>query len=231
MIGQPLRILIADDQTLVRGAFRALIDSAPDLHVVAEAATGTQAVELTQQHKPDVALMDIRMPGLDGIHATRQITASPGTVHVRILILTTFDIDQYVYAALRAGAAGFLLKDTRPTDLLDAIRTVAAGEALLAPSVTRRMIEEFTRRPEPARQPHSRLDLISGREQEVLALIGRGLSNTEIAGQLYLSAATVKTHVSRLLTKLSARDRAQLVIVAYETRLVQPLDRPASAGS
>jgi DNA-binding NarL/FixJ family response regulator len=216
-----LRVVVADDQLLVRGAFSALINSATDLQVVGEAGTGTEAVELTRRERPDVVLMDIRMPELDGIAATRHITADPETAHVRVLILTTFDLDEYVYTALRSGAAGFLLKDTPPADLLTAIRTVAAGDALLAPSVTRRLIEEFLRRPEAARQPANRLDGVTQREIEVLTLIGQGLSNTEIADALTLSAATVKTHVGRLLMKLHARDRAQLVITAYETNLVQ----------
>jgi DNA-binding NarL/FixJ family response regulator len=216
-----LRVVVADDQLLVRGAFSALINSAADLQVVGEAGTGTEAVELTRRERPDVVLMDIRMPELDGIAATRQIAADPETAYVRVLILTTFDLDEYVYTALRSGAAGFLLKDTPPADLLTAIRTVAAGDALLAPSVTRRLIEEFLRRPEAARQPANRLDGVTQREIEVLTLIGQGLSNTEIADALTLSAATVKTHVGRLLMKLHARDRAQLVITAYETNLVQ----------
>jgi DNA-binding NarL/FixJ family response regulator len=216
-----LRVVVADDQLLVRGAFSALINSAADLQVVGEAGTGTEAVELTRRERPDVVLMDIRMPELDGIAATRQIAADPETAYVRVLILTTFDLDEYVYTALRSGAAGFLLKDTPPADLLTAIRTVAAGDALLAPSVTRRLIEEFLRRPEAARQPANRLDGVTQREIEVLTLIGKGLSNTEIADALTLSAATVKTHVGRLLMKLHARDRAQLVITAYETNLVQ----------
>jgi DNA-binding NarL/FixJ family response regulator len=216
-----LRVVVADDQLLVRGAFSALINSAADLQVVGEAGTGTEAVELTRRERPDVVLMDIRMPELDGIAATRQIAADPETAHVRVLILTTFDLDEYVYTALRSGAAGFLLKDTPPADLLTAIRTVAAGDALLAPSVTRRLIEEFLRRPESGRRPANSLDGVTQREIEVLTLIGQGLSNTEIAGALTLSAATVKTHVGRLLMKLRARDRAQLVIAAYETNLVQ----------
>jgi DNA-binding NarL/FixJ family response regulator len=216
-----LRVVVADDQLLVRGAFSALINSAADLQVIGEAGTGTEAVELTRRERPDVVLMDIRMPELDGIAATRQIAADPETAYVRVLILTTFDLDEYVYTALRSGAAGFLLKDTPPADLLTAIRTVAAGDALLAPSVTRRLIEEFLRRPEAARQPANRLDGVTQREIEVLTLIGQGLSNTEIADALTLSAATVKTHVGRLLMKLHARDRAQLVITAYETNLVQ----------
>jgi len=215
-----LRVVVADDQALVRGAFSALVDSASDLQVVGEAGTGTQAVELTRRELPDVVLMDIRMPELDGIAATRQIAADPQTSGVRVLILTTFDLDEYVYTALRSGAAGFLLKDIPPADLLKAIRTLAAGDALLAPSVTRRLIEQFVHRPQPAREPIRKLDGVTDREVEVLTLIGEGLSNTEIAAHLTLSGATVKTHVSRLLMKLQARDRAQLVIAAYETNLV-----------
>ena len=215
-----LRVVVADDQTLVRGAFSALVDSAADLQVVGQAGTGTQAVELTTRELPDVVLMDIRMPELDGIAATRQIAANPRTADVRVLILTTFDLDEYVYTALRSGAAGFLLKDTPPADLLNAIRTLAAGDALLAPSVTRRLIEQFVHRPQPVRQAARSLEGVTQREVEVLTLIGQGLSNPEIAAHLTLSAATVKTHVSRLLMKLQARDRAQLVIAAYETNLV-----------
>ena len=215
-----LRVVVADDQALVRGAFSALVDSAADLQVVGQAGTGTQAVELTTRELPDVVLMDIRMPELDGIAATRQIAADPRTADVRVLILTTFDLDEYVYTALRSGAAGFLLKDTPPADLLNAIRTLAAGDALLAPSVTRRLIEQFVHRPQPVRQAARSLEGVTQREVEVLTLIGQGLSNPEIAAHLTLSAATVKTHVSRLLMKLQARDRAQLVIAAYETNLV-----------
>jgi DNA-binding NarL/FixJ family response regulator len=220
-----IRVLIAEDQALVRSGFRLLVNTAPDLTTVGGATTGAEAVELTRQQRPDVVLMDIRMPGMDGIEATRHICTQPETVDVRILILTTFDLDEYVYAALRAGASGFLLKDTPPTDLLTAIRTVAAGDALLAPSVTRRLIAEFTRRPEPARSPSARLDGLTDRERDVLTLIARGLTNHELAAHLHLSVATVKTHVGRLLAKLHARDRAQLVITAYETGLVAPLTR------
>ncbi|HEU5333167.1 MAG TPA: response regulator transcription factor [Actinocrinis sp.] len=214
----PIRVLVADDQALVRGAFQVLVDSAPGMSVVGTAADGAEAVELALRERPDVVLMDVRMPRLDGIEATRRIAAA--APDVRVLILTTFDLDEYVYSALRAGASGFLLKDTPPAALLDAVAVVSAGEALLAPSVTRRLIEEFARRPEPARVPRVALDGVTGREREVLALIGRGLSNAEIAGHLVLAAPTVKTHVSRLLMKLGARDRAQLVIVAYESGLL-----------
>jgi len=217
-----IRVLVADDMALVRGSFRLLVDTAPDLEVIGEAATGAEAVEIAASARPDVLLMDIRMPVMDGIQATRQITGSPQTADVHILILTTFDLDEYVYAALRAGASGFLLKDTPPADLLTAIRTIAAGDALLAPAVTRRLIAEFARLPQPGRPPAVTLEGITERECEVLALIARGLSNAEIAGTLHVTMATAKTHVGRLLAKLGARDRAQLVIVAYETGLVRP---------
>ncbi|ANS65899.1 response regulator containing a CheY-like receiver domain and an HTH DNA-binding domain [Streptomyces lincolnensis] len=216
----PVRVLIADDQAMVRGSFRVLVDHTPGMTAVGEAANGAEAVELARRERPDVVLMDIRMPDLDGIEATRQISSDPALSDVRVLILTTFDLDEYVYAALRAGAAGFLLKDTPPTEVLTAVGVVAAGEALLAPSVTRRLIAEFARRPEPARPPSRSLDGVTARELEVLGLTARGLSNTEIAEHLHLSLATVKTHIGRLLAKLHARDRAQLVIVAYETGLV-----------
>jgi DNA-binding NarL/FixJ family response regulator len=214
------RVLIADDQALVRGSLRLLVDSAGDLICVGEAATGTQAVQLARTQDPDVVLMDVRMPDTDGIEATRAICTDPATQGVRVIILTTFDLDEYVYAALRAGASGFLLKDMRPADLLAGIRTVAGGEALLAPSATRRLIQEFGRRPVPV--PVGHLPTLTGREREVLTLIAQGLSNTELTEYLHVSMATVKTHVGRLLTKLSARDRAQLVIAAYETGLVTP---------
>jgi len=215
-----IRVLIADDQALLRGSFRVLVDLSPDLTTVGEAGTGTEAVALARDLAPDVVLMDVRMPELDGIEATRRICAEPGPT--RVLILTTFDLDEYVYAGLRAGASGFLLKDTPPADLLAGIRVVAAGDGLLAPSVTRRLITEYVRRPEPARRLPRTLDGVTGREREVLTLIAHGLSNMEIASRLSLSLATVKTHVSRLLSKLDARDRAQLVIVAYENGLVSP---------
>jgi DNA-binding NarL/FixJ family response regulator len=211
-------VLIADDQDLVRAGFRALVDSAPDLAVVAEAGDGLSAVQAAGRTRPRVALMDIRMPRLDGVEATRRtLAASPET---RVIMLTTFDLDEYVYGALRAGASGFLLKDIRPEDLLEAIRVVARGEALLAPSVTRRLIEEFAGRPEPRR-----LDGITERELDVLRLIAAGLSNTEITERLHVSMATVKTHIGRLLAKLQARDRAQLVIAAYEADLIRACGR------
>ena len=217
-----IRVVVADDQALVRGGFRVLVDSAPDLEVVGEASDGTEAVELARAQRPDVMLMDIRMPRMDGLEATRLICGATDTEAVRVLILTTFDLDEYVYAALRAGASGFLLKDTPPTDLLAGIRVVAAGDALLAPSVTRQLIGEFARRPESDRPPPVGLDVLTDREREVLTLIARGLSNAEIAQTLHVTMATAKTHVGRLLAKLGARDRAQLVMVAYETGLVQP---------
>jgi RNA polymerase sigma factor (sigma-70 family) len=217
-----VRVLVADDQALVRGSFRVLVDTAPDLTAVGEAGTGAQAVELARCERPDVVLMDIRMPVMDGIEATRQIVGSPDTANIRVLVLTTFDLDEYVFAALRAGASGFLLKDTPPADLLTAIRVVAAGDALLAPGVTRRLIEEFARRPERSPRLDRTLDSLTEREREVLALVARGLSNTELAEHLHVSLSTAKTHVGRLLMKLNARDRAQLVIVAYETGLINP---------
>ncbi|WP_419993619.1 response regulator [Streptomyces boninensis] len=221
-----IRVLIADDQAMVRGSFRVLVDHAPGLAAVGEAATGAEAVELARREQPDVVLMDIRMPGLDGIEATRRICAAAETAAVRVLMLTTFDLDEYVYGALRAGAAGFLLKDTPPQHVLDAVAVIAAGEALLAPSITRRLIAEFARRPEPGRPPARLLDDVTDRELEVLGLVARGLSNQEIAAHLQLSPATVKTHIGRLLAKLQARDRAQLVIVAYETGLVTAGQQP-----
>ncbi|MGI5175896.1 response regulator [Dactylosporangium sp. CA-152071] len=217
-----IRVLVADDQTLIRGSFRVLIDTATDLVAVGEAATGAEAVTLARRERPDVVLMDIRMPDLDGIEATRRICADPATAGVQVLILTTFDADENVFAALHAGASGFLLKDTRPADLLAAIRVVAAGEALLAPGVTRRLIEEFTRRPGTRVAPTGTLADTTDREREVLTMVGLGLSNQEIAARLHVSLSTVKTHIGRLLTKLGARDRAQLVIAAYDAGLVRP---------
>jgi DNA-binding NarL/FixJ family response regulator len=211
-----ISVMVADDHALVRAGFRVLVSTAPDLLLVGEAATGEEAVEVAGRERPDVVLMDIRMPRVDGIEATRRILGAGAAA--RILILTTFGLDEYVFAALQAGASGFLLKDTPPADLLTAIRVIAGGDGLLAPAVTRRLIEEFTRRPAPA-APRS-LDGVTGREREVLQMIGSGLSNTEIAERLHLTVATVKSHVGRLLLKLQARDRAQLVIAAYETGLV-----------
>jgi DNA-binding NarL/FixJ family response regulator len=214
-----IRVLLADDQPLIRTALQMVIADTPDIDVAGEAGTGAEAVELAASLHPDVVVMDIRMPGLDGIEATRLITAGPGTAHV--VVLTTFDDDEYVYAALRAGASGFLVKDMALEEILAAIRAVAAGDALIAPAVTRRLIEEFARRPDPA--PAGRtIEGITGREREVLTLVGRGLSNTEIAAELIISIATVKTYLTRLLTKLDARDRVQLVIIAYDAGLVAP---------
>ena len=218
----PIRVLVADDQALVRGGFRVLVDSADDLVTVGEASNGSEAVELARLTVPDVVLMDIRMPLMDGIEATRAIVADPATAETRIIILTTFDLDEYVYEALRAGASGFLLKDTDPDSLLDAIRVVAGGEALLAPSVTRRLIAEFARRPAHPHAHQADLALLTEREREVMALVARGLSNSEIATELYISPATAKTHVSRVMMKLAARDRAQLVTLAYESGFVTP---------
>ncbi|GAA0933284.1 DNA-binding response regulator [Virgisporangium aurantiacum] len=221
----PTRVLVADDQALLRGSFRVLIESDPGLTVVGEADTGRATVELARTTRPDVVLMDVRMPDLDGIEATRQICAAPETAGVRVLMLTMFDLDSHVYAALRAGASGFLLKDTPPTDLLTAIRVVAAGEALLAPTVTRRLVDEFVRNHQPSLvsgpELGARLAGITDRECEVLVLVARGLSNPEIAERLKVSLATVKSHVRHLLTKLDARDRTQLVIAAYEGGLIR----------
>ena len=215
-----IRVLVADDQALVRGGFRVLVDSAPDLETVGEASDGAEALSLVRDLKPDVVLMDIRMPVKDGIEATRAIASDPATARTRVLILTTFDLDEYVYEALRAGASGFLLKDTEPDTLLDAIRIVHSGDALLAPSVTRRLIAEFTHRPSPAHGDVEQLEVLTVREREVLAHVARGMSNAEIATELFISPATAKTHVSRVMMKLSARDRAQLVAIAYESGLV-----------
>ena len=210
-----LRVLIADDQALMRAGFRMILEVEPDLEIVGEAANGREAVAEAGRLRPDVVLMDVRMPEMDGIEATRRLLH--GNNDTKVVMLTTFDMDEYVYEALRAGASGFLLKDTPPGELLAAIRVIAAGEGLLAPTVTRRLIEEFTRRPAPAAARD--LDGVTGREREVLGLIGAGLSNTEIAQRLQLTVATVKSHVGRLLMKLQARDRAQLVIAAYEAGL------------
>jgi DNA-binding NarL/FixJ family response regulator len=215
-----ITVLVADDQTLVRSSFRVLVETTEGLSVVGEAANGKEAVELARRERPDVVLMDVRMPEMGGIEATELICRDPAAAGVRVLILTTFDLDDYVYAALRAGASGFLLKDAPPADLLTAIRVVASGEALLAPTVTRRLIAEFSRRPEPSRSVT--LHGVTDREREVLLAIARGKSNTEIAAELSLGMATVKTHIGRLLSKLDARDRAQLVIAAYESGLVRP---------
>jgi len=216
-----IRVLLADDQVLVRAGFRALLDAQDDIEVVGEAGDGEQAVRLATELAPDVVLMDIRMPGTDGLAATRRISADGQLADVRVVILTTFELDEYVFEAIRSGASGFLVKDTEPDELVQAVRVVAGGDALLSPGVTRRLIGEFAAR---AKAPHDTggLDELTDREQEVLALVADGLSNTEIAKRLYLSPATAKTHVSRVMIKLRARDRAQLVVIAYESGLVRP---------
>jgi len=230
-----IQVAVADDQALVRAGLCGIVAATPGMALVGEAANGVEAIEVAGQTRPDVMLMDVRMPVLDGIEATRQITASRAAAGVRVIILTTFDLDEYVFGALRAGASGFLLKDTLPVDLLTAIRVVSAGEALLAPSVTRRLISEFSRTPAPApaatgggpARPQSApaasvTRLLTERECEVLSLVACGLSNAEIAGRLCISPATAKTHVAHLLTKLNARDRVQLVITAYQAGLATP---------
>ena len=219
--GGDIRVLIADDEALVRAGFMILVDSAPGLCVVGQASDGVQAVRQARALKPDVVLMDIRMPVLDGIAATRQLSAS-GAGAPKVVILTTFDLDDYVYEALRAGASGFLLKDATAAELVHAVQVVAAGDALLAPSVTRRLIEDFTRVPRAASPPPAALAALTSRETEVLTLIARGLSNTEISAALVIAEQTTKTHVSRILTKLGLRDRAQAVVLAYETGLITP---------
>jgi DNA-binding NarL/FixJ family response regulator len=215
-----IRVVLADDQALVRAGFQALLDAQDDIDVVGEAADGDEAVVVTRRERPDVVLMDIRMPGTDGLAATRVIGADPVLDGVRVVILTTFELDEYVFEALRAGASGFLVKDTEPTELLRAVRAVAAGDALLSPSVTRRLIEAFAATPSEAHTDVD-LDLLTNREREVMALVAGGLTNDEIAERLFVSTATAKTHVNRAMTKLGARDRAQLVVFAYESGLVR----------
>ena len=218
-----IRVAVVDDQALLRAGFGVLLDSAADLEVVGTAANGAEAVELVVRTRPDVVLMDIRMPVMDGLEATRRILADQRCAGVRVLILTTFDLDEYVFAALRAGASGFLLKDTPAADLLAGVRLVAAGEALLSPGITKQLIEAFVRRPAEAVEADSpAMGVLTDRERDVLSLVAKGLSNAEIGSQLYVSPATVKTHVARILTKLGARDRAQLIVLAYESRLVRP---------
>ncbi|MBB4914413.1 response regulator [Streptosporangium saharense] len=211
-----IKIVLADDQALVRAGFRALLDAQPGMTVVAEAADGAQALRLAAEHRPDVVLMDIRMPGMDGLTATREMPPGP-----RIIILTTFELDEYVFEALRNGASGFLVKDTEPAELIQAVRVVAAGDALLSPGVTRRLIAEYASRAK-APHPSQDLSLLTEREREVLTLVGTGMTNDEIAQRLFMSPATAKTHVSRAMMKLHARDRAQLVVIAYESGLVRP---------
>jgi DNA-binding NarL/FixJ family response regulator len=215
-----IRVVIADDQSLVRAGFRALLADESDVAVVGEAGDGAHAVRLARRERPDVVLMDIRMPGLDGLAATRQITTDPALAGVRVVVLTTFELDEYVAEALRAGATGFLLKSTDPAELVRAVRVVAAGDALLSPSITRRVIEQFATR--GAGPPPRQLAELTDREREVVTLVGTGLSNDEIAARLVVSPATAKTHVSRAMIKLGARDRAQLVVFAYEAGLVRP---------
>jgi DNA-binding NarL/FixJ family response regulator len=217
-----IRLMIADDQALVRGGFRAILETEPDIDVVAEAGDGAEALDLARRHCVDVVLMDIRMPRLDGIEATRRLLAERRNPPTRVLVLTTFDLDEYVYEALRAGASGFLLKDVRPEHLAPAVRTVAGGEALLAPSVTRRLIEEFARRPVPGGPTSASLQQLTPRERDVLMLVARGMSNLEIAERLFVGESTVKTHVAHVLSKLGARDRIHAVVFAYESGLVQP---------
>ncbi len=217
-----IRVLLADDQALIRAGFRVLVDSADDIEVVGEAEDGAQAVALARRHRADIVLMDIRMPGVDGLEATRRISADESMAGVKVLILTTFESDEYVYEALQAGASGFLVKDTEPAELLHAIYVIARGDALLSPGITRRLIADIAAR-RPTRTPaHAALSELTDREREMMALVATGLSNDEIAGQLYLSPLTVKTHVSRAMLKLHARDRAQLVVIAYQSGLVTP---------
>ncbi|MGW7081194.1 response regulator [Streptomyces sp. NPDC054871] len=231
MTGPAVRVVLADDQPLVRAGLRVLMADTPDIEVVGEAGTGADAVRLARDVRPDVVVMDIRMPGMDGIEATRLITAEAQAQAeteaepVRVLVLTTFDDDDYVYGALRAGASGFLVKDMALEDILAAIRVVASGDGLIAPSVTRRLIAEFAARPAPEQRARRTVDGITDRECEVLTLVGRGLSNAEIAAELFITVATVKAHVARLFTKLDSRDRVQLVIIAYEVGLVSPPGR------
>ncbi len=219
-----IRVLVADDQALVRAGFRAILEGQDDLDVVGEADDGATAVALARELRPDVVLMDIRMPGLDGIEATRRLLRDNDAP--RILMLTTFDLDEYLYEAMKAGASGFLLKDVPRDQLIDAVRTIAMGDALLAPALVRRLIEDFVNRPAPGTHPPAELDELTEREREVLALIARGLSNAEIAARLFLSEATVRTHVTHILAKLGLRDRIQAVVLAYETGLIRPGDNP-----
>lgn len=226
----PIKVLVVDDEGLVRSGFKVLLDLEDDITVVAEAANGAEAVERARVTRPDVVLMDIRMPTLDGIQATARIAETRGLEQVRVLILTTYDTDEYVFDALQAGASGFLLKDAGPAELLHAIRVIAAGDALLAPRITRRLIGQFATRRTVAQAVKGRLAVLTQREREVLALVGQGLSNDEIGAELFVSPATARTHVSRAMTKLGARDRAQLVVIAYQTGLVSPAT-PGTAGT
>ena len=223
-----IRVVLADDQALIRAGFRVLVDAADDLQVVGEATDGDQAVRLARSERADVVLMDIRMPGVDGLEATRRIAADEDLAGVKVIILTTFESDEYVYRAIRAGASGFLVKDTEPAELLQAVRVVTRGDALLSPGVTRRLITVLASRPERPAPSDEILAGLTDREREVLALVAEGLSNDEIAGRLFLSPLTSKTHVSRIMTKMNARDRAQLVVLAYESGLVTPGSRGVS---
>jgi DNA-binding NarL/FixJ family response regulator len=216
-----IRVLLADDQDLVRLGLRVLLDSEDDLEVVGDAADGLRAVALVRQLRPDVVLMDVRMPGIDGIEATRRIVADPQLTAARVIVLTTFEIDEYVFDALRAGASGFIIKDTKPVELLRAVRLVAGGDALLSPSVTRRVVREFANLPGRTVKPHPRLATLTEREREIVGLVAEGLSNDEIAARLVISPATARTHISRSMVKLDAHDRAQLVVFAYQSGLVQ----------
>ena len=218
----PISVLLADDQPLARAGLRTLLETCDQIRVVGEAASGVEAVERARAARPDVVLMDIRMPGLDGLEATRRIVADERLAGGRVVVLTTFDLDEYVYEALRAGASGFLAKDVEPAELRHAVRVVARGDALLSPGVTRRLIAEFATRPAGEPPAAARLGVLTDREREVLALVGDGLANEAIAKRLFMASATVKTHVSRIMGKLGAHDRAQLVVIAYETGLVQP---------
>jgi DNA-binding NarL/FixJ family response regulator len=217
-----IRVVVADDQALVRGGFRLILDAQPDIEVVGEAADGVEALERARALRPDIVLMDIRMPALDGLEATRRLLAD--TDPPRVLMLTTFDLDEYVYDALRAGASGFLLKDVRPEQLADAVRVVAAGDTLLAPTITRRLVEQYLRRPRPGAGIATALNSLTDRELDVLRLVARGQSNQQIADTLFLGESTVKTHLTHLFAKLDLRDRAQAVVLAYETGLIQPGD-------
>jgi DNA-binding NarL/FixJ family response regulator len=217
-----VRVLIADDQLLVRSGFKVLVGSDPELEVVGEAANGAEAVALAKETRADVVLMDIRMPGMDGLEATRRIVRDDDLAGVRVLVLTTFEVDDYVFEALRAGASGFLVKDTDPEDLLKAIKTVASGDALLSPGATRALVSRFLSQPEPKVAKPDRLEALTDREREVLSLVAAGMSNDEIAEHLFVSPLTAKTHVSRAMVKLGARDRAQLVVIAYESGMVRP---------
>ena len=226
-----ITVQLVDDQALVRAGFHALLDAEDDIDVVAQAADGEAAVAQAREHRPQVVLMDIRMPKVDGLQATAQITGDPELCDTRVVVLTTFELDEYVFGALRAGASGFLLKDVEPADLVTAVRVVAAGEALLAPRLTRRLIEAFVTGPQLATHDTEGLERLTPREREVLALVGRGCSNAEIAEQLVLSPLTAKTHVARLFAKLGARDRAQLVVTAYESGLVVPGGHQGASGN